>query len=245
MNLGLLTAIWGRPRLTELVLEYYKFMRNIDCTIAVCDPSEIDLYRNSQKQPWWGFIDYPNEPLSNKWNGGMSCMDLDDPLDGVMIVGSDDLVTPQYIETVKYLLDKGADYIFLPSLYFYNLQDGRMHWCMAERLGLGRVLSRRLLDMLDWRPWPDGLNRGLDGAMWEKIKELKEVKIVKLDIKACKELGIAAMDIKGAQNNIWDYETATGSLIGKPIRNPETVLREHFPSVADELLNWNKEYAGS
>ena len=169
-------------------------------------------------------------------------------INAVMIVGSDDLVTPVYIEAVKYLLEKGVDYITLPSLYFYDLQSGRMHFCLAERLGLGRVLSRRLLDLLDWKPWPEGLNSGLDGAMYQRIQELKkeghEVREFKFPVQLCGKLGIAAMDIKGSDNNIWSYAQAYGSLVGSEQRNPEKVLRKHFPSVADELLNWNnKVYA--
>lgn len=238
MNLGLLTAIWGRPRLTDLVLRYYDKMDLRSIAISSEDDPSIVHDDHFEFTDFETFA-YPNDPLSDKWGFGISKFRDLGTVDAVMIVGSDDLVTPKYIESVKYLLERGADYIFLPALYFYDLQSGRMHYCLAERLGLGRVLSRRLLDMLEWKPWPDGLNRGLDGAMWEKIQQLKDVKIVKLDMKACSKLGIAAMDIKGAGNNLWDYEEATSSLFGQQVKEPEKVLRKHFPSVADELLNWN------
>lgn len=233
MNLGLLTCIWGRPRLTELVLRYYEKL-DIDEYVAAVSENRI----HEEREPYWHFPYFDNDPLSNKWNNGINFMEASD-IDGIMIVGSDDLVTPSYIEAAKYLLEQGADYIFLPSLYFYNLKDGRMHYCLAERLGLGRVLSRRLLDMLDWKPWPDGMNKGLDGAMWGKIKELKEVNIVKLDLQTCKKLGIAAMDIKGSEENLWGYDESVYSLMCSEIKDPASVLSKHFPSVKDELLNWN------
>jgi len=241
MNLGLLTCIWGRPRLTELVLRYYNSLVYEGVYVfSEDDPNPMSA--NGLDIDSWRGLMWSNYPLSNKWNEGIREFKIDPThFDGVMIVGSDDLVTPSYIEAAKYLLEKGADYIFLPSLYFYNLQDGRMHYCLAERLGLGRVLSRRLLDMLDWKPWPDGLNKGLDGAMWEKIKELKEVNIVKLDLQTCKKLGIAAMDIKGSDNNLWGYDESVYSLMCSEIKDPASVLSKHFPSVKDELLNW-KQY---
>jgi len=236
MNLGLLTCIWGRPRLTELVLRHYD---QVDLCNRMLAFSRLDDLAALDNAGYWDTVCHSNEPLSGKWNAGMKAFyDLDEPLDGVMIVGSDDLVTPSYIDAAKYLLERGADYIFLPSLYFYNLQDGRMHYCLAERLGLGRVLSRRLLDMLDWKPWPDGLNKGLDGAMWEKIKDLKEVNIVKLDLQTCKKLGIAAMDIKGSDNNLWGYDESVYSLMCSEVKDPASVLDKHFSSVKDELLNW-------
>ena len=241
MNLGLLTAIWGRPRLTEMVLGYYEELPldKMSFVYSPEDPEGIvrdwDYYAHSSR---WLFNASSNSNLSGKWNKG-----LDNPRDGgwnaVMIVGSDDLVTPRYIEAVKYLLEKGADYIYLPALYIYNLQDGRMHYCLAERLGLGRVLSRRLLDRLDWKPWPDGINRGLDGEMWKKINALKDVNIVRLGVDACHRLGIAAMDIKGSGNNLWGYDETVMSLLGSEVKDPSKVLYKHFPSVANELLTWN------
>jgi hypothetical protein len=38
-----------------------------------------------------------------------------------------------------------------------------------ETLGAGRVLSKRLLENLNYNPWKDGLSKGLDGSMWEKL----------------------------------------------------------------------------
>ena len=240
MNIGLLTAIWGRPRLTDLVLRYYE---RLDLKKVLVyseeDPCVHDLVTGD-----WGYIGYPNNNLSGKWNHGMMHIRSfhefqNNSLAGVMIVGSDDLVTPQYVDAVKYLLARGVDYISLPTLYFYNLDTGRMHYCLAERLGLGRVLSRRLLDMLDWEPWPNDLNSGLDGAMWDRISKLKDVKAVKLSIKTCTKLGIAALDIKGGGNNIWSYQDSVSNLIGSEIKKPAEVLNKHFPNVAQTLLNWN------
>ena len=128
----------------------------------------------------WFYTYAPNDPLSEKWQKGLVTIKQVNP-DAVMIVGSDDLVTPKYIEACKYLISKGADLVYLPGCYFYCTKTKRMFWGWAERLGLGRCVSRSLLNRLDWKLWPDGLNSGLDGAMWDRINELKDVRIAKID----------------------------------------------------------------
>ena len=233
-KLGLLTAIWGRPRLTELVLEYYYRRVEYGCVVnSPEDESSIGLpYRG-----FWDSVSFSNSPLSDKWIRGVNWISLNQPVDAVIIVGSDDLITPKYIEACRYLIENGADYIYLPGSYFYDTQTGRMIWGYAERLGMGRCISRRLLDRLDWKPWPEGLEYGLDGAMWERVKELDDVNIVCL--KDALKHGYVGMDIKTGEN-MWSFDHIREMVISADVE-AESILRKYFPSVADELLNWEND----
>lgn len=238
MKLGIYTAIWGRPRLTKLVLDYYNRIDTVYTMSVVYskedpDPTHLPSVDWSDDMDLWSVV-HPNSPLSDKWLRGMQeCRDSG--MDAVLIVGSDDLITPKYVEACRYLIENGADYVYLPGCYFYNALDGRMIWGQAERLGLGRCLSRRLLERLDWEPWPEGLPYGLDGAMWERVQALDDVSIVCLD--EARKMGYVGLDIKTG-SNLWDFDHIRDNIIcfDTPA---ESVLREHFPSVADELLNWN------
>lgn len=235
MKIGLLTAIWGRPRLTELVLRYYaEYFWHIYVVASPDDNNPVkwlDIPFDVKPQ----VIMHPNQPLSDKWQAGISAIEDDDiDIDAVMIVGSDDLVTPKYLEACMYLMQNGADYIYLPGCYFYDAPTKRMIWGQAERLGLGRCISRRLLDRLDWQPWPEGLTHGLDGAMWERVQSLGDVRHVCL--KDAHKNGYIGMDIKTGEN-IWGFDHIRENVICYDVE-AEPVLRKHFPSVADELLNW-------
>lgn len=234
MKIGLLTAIWGRPRLTELVLRYYEGMP-IDIRTAIYSDEDPIEFRCNDKD--FQFCEYDNSPLSNKWNAGINNFQWEDDLSAVIIVGSDDLITPEYIESCKYLLSQGAEYIYMDGAYFYDAQSGRMIWGYAERLGLGRCISRSLLDRMNWRLWPEGLERGLDGAMWDLVQQADEPRIVQL--KDCRREGMAGMDIKTG-DNLWSFDHIRENLIHHDV-DAAKVLNKYFPGVADELLNWNKE----
>lgn len=232
MRIGLLTAIWGRPRVTELVLDYYDTIKGDLCIAIVSDedPDPLEEYETTNFE----VFAYPNKPLSNKWNYGMSMMKDWKP-DAVIIVGSDDLITPKYIEACRYFLKHGAEYICLEGAYFFDAIKQRMCYGKARRLGLGRCLSRSLLERVDWNPWPNGLNSGLDGAM-DEVLAPHYPRIVRIEDPV--ELGLVGLDIKTGEN-IWGYDSIRDNLVVQDV-DPEPVLREHFPTVADHLLQWNQ-----
>jgi len=232
MNLGILTAIWGRPRLTELVLGYYEASELV--RVAAISEREYEDHKISYH---WNLHFCANDPLSDKWLEGMDMMHGIHNPDAVIIVGSDDLVTPEYIEACRHLVAGGAEFVYLPGCYFYDAMSGRMIWGQAQRLGLGRCLSRSLLERLDWQPWEPGLSHGLDGSMWGRIQEVGAKTVCLKDPRKHRLVG---MDIKTEQN-MWSFDHIRDEVISTDIEDPAKVLREYFPGVADELINWNTE----
>lgn len=232
MQIGLLTAIWGRPRLTELVLRYYPGLMEFGDILYCIDSPECRT--KSVDHTDWFFGEHANSPLSDKWQHGITRLnDGGADVDAVIVVGSDDLVTPGYIEACKYLIERGADVVQMDGAYFYDAVNKKMIWAYASRMGLGRCISRRLLDKMDWKLWPDGRDSGLDGAMWEMISR-HNPKVARL--KDCAKKGLVGLDIKTGEN-IWSFDHIKNNTISHEV-SAEKVLREHFPSVADELLNW-------
>lgn len=230
MKIGLLTAIWGRPRLTELVWSYYESM-GLYQMMAVTSPED-------ESHPFLRTgIEHsqPNNPLSNKWQGGLDAFySMSDP-DAVIIVGSDDLITPAWIDACRKLLEQGAEYIYMDGAFFYDAPTGRMVWGYTEQQGLGRCISRSLLDRMNWQLWPAGHDRGLDGLMWQEVQKAHEPRIAK--VRNCNRHGYIGLDIKTGEN-LWDFDHIRDHTISFDV-DAGKVLRTHFPSVADELLNWN------
>jgi hypothetical protein len=113
-----------------------------------------------------------NVPLGAKWQyGAQHAYSLQaDPL---IILGSDDILGPKYIEICTELTDKKHDFVGLYRWYIHY--KGKAFLCkyLAKMpLGGGRAYSYRLLDSLGGRLFNPKLNRHLDDHAIIKCKEL-------------------------------------------------------------------------
>jgi len=237
MRIGLLTTIWGRPELTELVINYYNDLDvpgvDLLCVGVYSNDDDNPSFANSTIYDRWHFEEYPNQPLSDKWNRGMLAM-RDCDVDAVLIAGSDDLISVKYIQACAYCVKRAKQYIYLPGCYFLDLETMRCMWAWARRLGLGRCLSRSLLNELEWQPWPMGVKEGLDGAMTEKMRNLFPDFV---NLRFARDQGYATLDIKSG-HNMWGYDFVKDNLDCEEVE-PVQLLEEYFPSVSTQLLNWN------
>lgn len=114
-------------------------------------------------------LERPNVPLGKKWNDGYetACRDLD--ADYVLSCGSDDWIHPSlilaHLEAAE-TAPKNA--IFCSRLSTVVAPDGSE--AVTIRVGYAsgdgvRMLPRRMLQRLDYRPYLDARNRALDGGM--------------------------------------------------------------------------------
>ena len=119
------------------------------------------------------FISISNDPLGNKWNAGfMACQNYSP--DGAIFMGSSDWASDDYIQSVSDALNDFA-FIGMLGCHFADVSDEvrLVHWPgyakgqrQYEPIGIGRVLSNRFLDKINWQPFDKRLNSGLDWAMW-------------------------------------------------------------------------------
>ena len=122
------------------------------------------------------FIQAPNSPLGNKWNKGfMACKNYNP--DGVIFMGSSDWASDEYIQSVNENLN---DFNLLGMLgcHFVDVAEKirLVHWPgyghgmrHEEPIGIGRVLRSDFLNEINWKPFDDNLNAGLDWSMWLKV----------------------------------------------------------------------------
>ncbi len=240
VKLGLLTAIWGRPRLTRLFLDYYDLQAPFSVMRAAYSPKDSpadhDLVLNAMNQgTMWTFDGYRNAPLADKWLGAINELKFHD-LDAVMIAGSDDFITPDYVEHCKKLVQDGAHMIVPRHIHYYDARTARMMRVRHKRPGAGRVLSASLLERMNWQPWRKG-DRNIDGSMDARLRETIGDEADRIYTYIDEPLG-AILDVKTGVN-MWDYDY---------LRKKEYVdldaaafLPEHFPLIADELLEWNQQ----
>lgn len=239
-RLGVLTALWRRPRVAEAALRHLADLAvpGVALTrLAVRSPEDPDP---APDVPGVAYVDHPNAPLSDKWNAGVEAIRdaAGADLDAVMMMGSDDFVSAAYVRrAVEAVLD-GASLVRSEDVVFYDAATGRAARARMPRMGAGRVLSRGLLDLLDWRPWPDGLSLRLDGGMDRRIK--RRLTSAPADRRRCRQVLISAsaapplLDVKTlgtpGGTSLWSFDHMTR--YGRPMAPGEILdlCTTHYPA---------------
>lgn len=143
--------------------------------VVVCDTaSEFALVLKSGGVP---ILAWEGMTLGAKWQMGINFASQQKP-DAIMIVGSGNWFTNSWCATIFPLLD-GYDVIGSEEMYVYHIREKDrilLHWGgyhtsrRGDILGAGRMISRRILDKVDWQIYDTSLNGGLDKSMTKILK---------------------------------------------------------------------------
>lgn len=123
------------------------------------------------------WVPHQNKPLGAKWNAGFLAAKTLNP-DAVIYSGSSDWLSDNWIPTMKPYLEK-HQLVGVPGSYLLDYKGNSMRIChwpgyvgerSDETIGVGRVLSRKLLDLIGWKPFDDTKDNSLDRSMKEKSK---------------------------------------------------------------------------
>jgi hypothetical protein len=212
-KLAILTCVWKRPELTETVLSSYRALRE-DLheqleLILLAVGSEGEVSKTLCERHDFEYLEYPNSPLSHKWNAGVQSARNHDP-DGLVIVGSDDLINGSLLRAWAAKLEEGFDFCGIRDLYVLDLSTlmlgywgGYEHSAgkadrAGEPIGCGRCFSRDLLDKMEWNLWPEEprLDEGLDELCLRHVGKKGFMPSSWL----LEEAGSMALDIKSGTN---------------------------------------------
>ena len=222
-TLGVLTCLWQRPALTDVVLRWYQHLKSdlseqLDLELLAVG-SEGAASRALAEDNGFAYVEHPNAPLGAKWNAGLAALRERQP-DAVVIVGSDDLVSGNLFILYADRIARGCQYLGLTDMYFLDLASRRLCFWPGyppggrhgETLGLGRCLHADLLDVHDWRLWEDGLRMGLDGSMTRRLAPQLRAEPQRWNAVAfrCLDHGIGALDIKSGLN-LWSFARVVGA----------------------------------
>jgi hypothetical protein len=203
INLCLFTVTYKRPELTEYVFNYYENIKrelsNICNIHLICVGSDGKSGELLAHKYGFEYIEYPNEPVSQKHNkGALECKKYNP--DGVIYFGSDDIISVNIIKHHIECLKNNIDFCGVSDVYFltkdklgywggYKSDSGRY----GEPVGPGKLYSNRLMTLLGWKPWGDiELNRTLDRVVTNNLKKhTYSSKIIK-----CSDVGGLLIDIK-------------------------------------------------
>ena len=216
-------CVWGRHKLTDLIYDYYARLR-----AEVADVVDLTLlavgseYRgDAALTRGWSYREADNQPLGAKHNMLAEHV-YRTGTRGLIVIGSDDLVSAGWVRQCVADLEAGADVVGLLGLAFLDLDSGGTALYSREgdkdRLmpaGVGRGLSRRALDSASsWQPWPAGLARGLDTASYRRVlARLPDARVVRHWPNA----ELAAVDIKGGGMNLNNYSSIARKLKLDPL----------------------------
>lgn len=195
----LLTCVWQRPALTEVILSYYqgvakRLIGQIELVLLAVG-SEGKISRQLCERYGFYYLEHENLPLSDKWEYGLKNARHLNP-DAVITVGSDDLLSVPLFHSYANLLNEGYLFCGLGDGYFLDLADPEritywkgygglnreqgMPWRLNETLGMGRMYSRLLLERVDYSLWQGKhVNKGLDGFAKERLFALGMLAVLK------------------------------------------------------------------
>jgi hypothetical protein len=148
-----------------------------DVRIAVAGNAEDDV-TCATGEPWADlFAPVSNHDLATKFT--VSCQLLRGArVDGCMVLGSDDMVSPGYLMGVCKLLEQGYEYIGTTDCLSYTEATGKWHYLdraeagIGGTVGAGRCMSISALEACDWVPWPPTNSReGMDS--WQERRMLQ------------------------------------------------------------------------
>jgi len=234
------TNVWKRPELTRRVLNVYQRYQG-----ELKDRLDLRLVavgsegRKSQElcmRYGFDYCEFDNEPLTAKRNAGLAAARKHDP-DAVVMAGSDDILSPNYFQTV-YALVQEQPAVGLRDFYYVHAHKRQLaYWPgykgrrQFEPIGAGRSYHRSLLEAMQWQLWPadSDANRSMDGIAYRNLRKHG----FGFKAYAMRELGVWAMDIKSGPNmNPWTperYET---------IWRGEEALRTMHRFGMEPVLEW-------
>ena len=220
----------------ELAVETFRRLRNqtqaLDKIVAVGSCRED---RETAEECGVDYISRENQPLSNKIQAAVVYLRQFEP-DGIMGIGSDDWPTADWIEELSPYLENfdivGTDHLYFChhgvrpiELIQYRYPSPRY----GEPMGVGRLISKRVLDKLRWELYPPGLKNGLDGASHGRMMSVKATTFLyKADV-------AKILCPKGLPNQLTTWVHGIRPDHGKKIED-DSWLQINFPGLKEQGL---------
>jgi glycosyltransferase involved in cell wall biosynthesis len=181
MKIGIVTINYNRPRILDLWLASVDRLRK-ECgpmpVVVVSERTDADACADHGVH----HIYQQNEPVSFKWNTGVQWL-MEQGVDYVMIVGSDDIVSTDLMRNIQAATDYGYDVIGVDKLCFYGNIRGRSSVFIPlqspRMLGVCRTISRSVLEPINGVICPKGVGSGMDALVTKTIApHVRSTKIV-------------------------------------------------------------------
>lgn len=194
MRNALLICVYKRHDLEKITIENFKRQSQKFGFDVIIVGSEGIL--SKQLAEGCHYVECNNFPVSNKHNKGLEkAKELN--AKGVILMGSDDIVSDSYFEFIEQFGEQTSELIGLKDLYFYSTESKKLgYWkgytSTSTTVGAGRYFSRAILEQMNWQLWSEKRNKGLDTdclkrltkqGITERIFTMEESNVFLVDIK--------------------------------------------------------------
>lgn len=183
------------------------------------------------------WIDHANYPLGAKWNKGFKwAMEILNP-DAYLFVGSSDWISDNWMEYALPMVTRdGYDLVGKRDFYLFDIattENRLCHWSgytesgrEDEPIGIGRVLSRNIVQLMEGKPFNDDQDSSLDYIMWHKVAHYQGSRIL-IEGDHIKSLSLShyAWPNKHRFNDHWH-----GLLPSTLMHSWEQWMEDHFPN---------------
>ena len=176
-KLVIVSCIYKRMNISTFCIKRWSEYKNIHKIIIVYSLDED--FQRVKHLPNIQFVKHNNKPLNLKFQKGVSEAKKINA-DAIMILGSDDIVSQEYIDKSHDCLNKGYHYIgintWLNSCFYRNnfiyTETTYKYRPQGDGIGAGRIISKYLLDKCNWNLYvfTKPANRGLDSLSFRNIK---------------------------------------------------------------------------
>lgn len=242
-NVVAVIPIKGRLELLTQTIKRLKAKNNVSTVICV---GETLTEKNCVQKAGGVFVIHRNDPLGAKWNYGFKFAKKYNP-DAVLFVGSSDWLSDNWIQVMVAQLEGNA-MVGVAGCHFADFKKekcrlvywkgyalgagGRAKERANEPIGIGRLISAKYLDSVNWMPIENGLNKSIDWSMYQMILN-SGGKIKMVEDNTIHALSISC-DLWPNKHQFEDHWS--GSLPSVKIRFGEEFLDEHFP----EYITFNQ-----
>jgi len=190
------------------------------------------------------WIQMPNKPLGRKWNAAFQEAKKYNP-DACLFMGSSDFVSDNWLYNLYPLLEKYdligtrgchfADIGQVNRLVYWPGYEGRRY---GESIGIGRIISRSVLDQLHFKPFDDRLEQSLDYSMQQRCRSVA-ARIFTLETENVKSLSIST-DQWSNKHSFDDHWS--NRLPSKKINEPNEWLQNNFPETLQIFSGLNSNH---
>lgn len=231
-NVIAVIPVLGRRELVKHTVE--RLLKKNGCYKVICVGDDLEDKKVCVKAgaEW---VTHVNKPLGDKWNRGFYEARKYSP-DACLFVGSSDWVSDYWLsEMTPYLKD--YDLIGTPGCHFLHIENGfklcywpgYVGWREGESIGIGRLISAKLLNRLEWNPFSSRLDNSMDGSMQERCKQAAG-----LSYNVCSEK-IKSVSIS---TNVWENKHKfsdhySNILLSVKIENADEWVEDNFPEAKE------------
>jgi hypothetical protein len=231
-------AIHQREAITIETINRLKKQKNINKIITVGDSATERIIAKKTKSI---YVETTNLPLGAKWQTGVN-LARSYKNDGIMICGSDGWLTANWIETTASYLDN-FDLIGKNNAYIFNIDTNELLKIKYTEsrtkypMGSGRIISRRILDKMNWKLFPVKRNSSLDTQSTKKIIANEG----KIFIYNGDEINI--FGLKGNYDTVTEFKKIKESknLDKTNIPNPLNYINKKYPDIMMSFTTVKKQ----